>query len=228
LATLAARYPSLRLAVDDEHRVVRGAFNIEHDGKFLGGFEIEVLLHKTDVLGLPRVIEVGGRIPRLLERHINPGDGSACLYLPEDLLVRCKERFGIVTFLDGPVRNFFLGQLGVESGEPFPLGEWAHGADGVKQMLKDLIGFDDIGTCMTFLELLGGKVIKGHWVCPCGSRRALRACHVGLVRRLRHELPLTTRRFLLTRVREHFPTKSPQKSNGRRPVLASGYAATEH
>ncbi len=208
-AGLATAYPSLRLVVVNGHRVITGAFNVEHEGRFLAGFQIEILLDEKDVLGLPAVREVGGRIPRVPERHVNPSDGSACLYLPEDLAVRCPRPFDILGFLNGPVRTYFLGQAGVELGAPFPIGEWGHGEDGLKQMLAGMFGVSDIGVCLGFLELLGGKVIKGHWQCPCGSRRALRACHEDLVRRLRHQLPLRTRRFLLTRARKQLmrPTR---------------------
>jgi hypothetical protein len=156
------------------------------------------------------VKEVGGRIPRVPERHINSHDGSACLYLPEDLAVRCSEPFDILGFLNGPVRTFFLGQASFEVGVRFPLGEWDHGVAGLKQMLTDLLGFDNAETCIRVLELLSGKVVKGHWPCPCGSRRPLRACHQDLVRGLRERLPRQTWRFLLTRAREHLaPSARP-------------------
>lgn len=129
-AGLATAYPSLRLVVVNSHRVITGAFNVEHEGRFLAGFQIEILLDEKDVLGLPAVREVGGRIPRVPERHVNPSDGSACLYLPEDLAVRCPRPFDILGFLNGPVRTYFLGQAGVELGAPFPIGEWGHGEDG--------------------------------------------------------------------------------------------------
>lgn len=201
-AALATTYPSLRLVVVNGHRVITGAFNVEHEGRFLAGFQIEILLDEKDVLGLPAVREVGGRIPRVPERHVNLSDGSACLYLPEDLAVRCSRPFDIRGFLNGPVRTYFLGQAGVELGAPFPIGEWGHGDDGLKQMLAGMFGVSDVAVCLALLELLSGKVIKGHWQCRCGSRRALRACHEQLVRRLRHQIPLRTRRFLLTRAHE--------------------------
>jgi hypothetical protein len=118
VAALETGYPSMRLVVGEGQHVVKGAFNVEHEGKFLAGFQIEVLLDVSDVLGLPTVKEVGGRIPRSPERHVN-ADGSACLYLPEDLAVRCREPFNIIGFLDGPVRTYFVGQAGCELASRF-------------------------------------------------------------------------------------------------------------
>lgn len=199
-SALAARFPSLRLMTGKGEHAVTGTFNIEHQGKFLAGFQIAIQLDSKDVLGLPTVRETGGRIPRLPERHVNP-DGSACLYLPEDLAVRCLEPLGILAFLDGPVRSYFLGQAGFELGVAFPLGEWGHGREGLEQMLAGLLGIDDMATCVRFLELLSGKTIKAHWGCPCQSGKTLRLCHGDRVNRLRGQLPLDTRRFLLERTR---------------------------
>jgi hypothetical protein len=201
-AELESSCPTLRLGVGERGRVISGVFNVEHDGTFLAGFQIEIWLDRTDILGLPTVNEVGGRIPRVAERHINLLDGSACLYLPEDLVVRCQAPLGIRAFLDGPVRSYFLGQAGVELGVPFPLGEWGHGTNGLREMLHGLLGFQDIEICMRFLELLSNKVVKVHWACPCRSGRELRACHLGLVRGLRSRMVLGTRRFLLERARQ--------------------------
>lgn len=200
-AALEASCPTLRLGAGPRVRVISGVLNVEHDGTFLAGFRIEIWLDRTDVLGLPTVKEVGGRIPRVADRHVNELDGSACLYLPEDLAVRCRAPFGIVSFLEGPVRSYFLGQAGVELGVPFPLGEWGHGSDGLREMFQALVGVDDVGICIRFLELLGNKVIKAHWACPCRSGRHLRGCHLHLVRGLQSRLTLSTRRFLLERAR---------------------------
>lgn len=206
VAALAAGCPSLRLAVEDGLHLIRGAFNVEHEGRFLAGFQIEILLDVKDVLGLPTVKEVGGRIPRAPERHVN-ADGSACLYLPDDLAVRCREPFDILGFLDGPVRAYFLGQAGVELGVPFPLGEWGHGAEGVRQLLTAVLGFDDIKTCIKVLDTLSGKVVKGHWPCPCGSNRKIRDCHESRLRQLHGRMTRSTARFLAERARVHFPEK---------------------
>ena len=45
----------------------------------------------------------------------------------------------LLTFLTGPVRSFFLAQSIVEEGEPWPFGQWAHGAKGVLQYYRELI-----------------------------------------------------------------------------------------
>lgn len=198
-AEVATLQPGLRL--QRETRKIVGAFNIEHNGVFIAGFQIEVALNRRDVLGLPAVKETGGRIPRNEEHHINP-DGTACLYLPEALALQYSRPLGIGDFLDGPVRNFFLSQIALDSGMPFPFGEWEHGPDGFRQMLTELLGFDDFQTCVTVLELLGKKVCKGHWNCPCGSHLKLRDCHGERIRGLRQRLSLKQRRFLLARACE--------------------------
>lgn len=195
-AELARAQPGLRL--HRETRKVVGVYNLEHDGVFVGGFQIELDLDRRDVVGLPAVKETGGRIPRDEQHHIN-GDGTACVYLPEALAIQLSEPLGIGDFLNGPVRSFFLSQLAVESGMPFPFGEWEHGADGFKQMLAELLGFNGVRTCIAVLEVLGKEVCKGHWACPCDSGRKLRDCHREQIFGLRQRLSFAQRRFLLKR-----------------------------
>lgn len=195
-AALEERYPTLHLRDRGGGRqLVAGAFNIEHEGRFLAGFMIEIDLATRDVLGLPVVREVGGRIPRIPERHIND-DGTACLYLPEDLVLRHRKPLTLVQFLDGPVRSFFTGQACVAAGMPFPQGEWAHGTEGRHQLVADLLGIDDIKTQDAFLKLLSKKVVKAHWPCPCGSGKCIRRCHRSLIFGIRRRLTLGQRRFL--------------------------------
>ena len=52
--------------------------------------------------------------------------GEACPIVPEEWLVG-PGRDSIAKFLNGPVRNFFIGQILVENGHPWPFGERQHG-----------------------------------------------------------------------------------------------------
>lgn len=205
---LATHYPALQFVREGGRRIVKGTFDIERDGHFLAGFQIEVLLDQTDVIGLPTVKETGGRIPRVAERHVNVQDGSACLYLPEELVARGRGPMGIADFLSGPVKSFLLGQLCVEQGMPFPYGEWGHGAVGLEQMLAELFGSDDAVACLAYLDVLCHKAIKGHWPCPCRSGRRIRDCHRARIFALRDRIPLKSWRFLAMRATSTPRTRS--------------------
>jgi hypothetical protein len=51
--------------------------------------------------------------------------GAICTEVPELTLLR--GRYSRMSYLDGPVRNYFHGQVFVEQGQKWPFGEWDHG-----------------------------------------------------------------------------------------------------
>jgi hypothetical protein len=93
-----------------------------------------------------------------------------------------------VKYLTGPVHNYFLGQAAVERGEPWPFGEWAHGADGIVELYGRLLGTSDPSRVGDLLDAVLRPSVKA-LRCPCGSGRRLRRCHHELVRSLKKRIP---------------------------------------
>lgn len=184
---LPERYPTLHVLTDGPVSRIRGSFVIEHEGRELDWFAIEIEVAPLREGELPTVREIGGRIPWTEDRHVN-GDGSACVCLPEDYLLNHPGPFDLLSYLDGPVRSFFLGQALVERGDPWPYGEWKHGGDGLIQWVEEFISGLPAERRRAYGVLLRAKELRGHVQCPCGSGRRLRACHYRLIERLRRGL----------------------------------------
>lgn len=197
---LAARWPTLRLPGAGP-RTIAGAFHVTSGDRFLAGFQVEVRMDEADSLGLPTVREVGGAIPWIADRHVNP-DGTACLYLPEDLVLRWQTPRGIGDFLEGPVSAYFLGQAGAALGAPFPFGEWQHGERGLPQLLAELMPFAGPERWVGILSMAAGKAVKEVWSCPCGGGRTLGRCHLLQIRDIQRRYARPTLRFLVGRARE--------------------------
>ncbi|MBZ4414680.1 hypothetical protein K8640_41340 [Myxococcus sp. XM-1-1-1] len=200
-AELAPEYPTLHAVELDGHVRVRGSFPVRDGAQVLTWFQIDVALPPDFPRALPVVWETGGRIPRVAERHINsPGDGSACVVLPESFwLAQDEGEVSLLAFLRGPVHNYFLGQALVELGEPWPFGEWGHGVAGVREHYGQLLGTSAPARVMELLRYALSPA-KGHWPCPCGQPRRLRSCHGELVRTLKERVPITIIRQGLRRL----------------------------
>jgi hypothetical protein len=65
------------------------------------------------------------------------------------------------------------------------------------------------------LELLARKVMKDHWPCPCGSKRALRACHGERLRMLRRRSPQQSWKLLRKAIRDADAIPGPPASPNR-------------
>jgi hypothetical protein len=189
---LAERYPNLHSSrrSADASVVLRGKFPITHAGREIDRFFVEIEIPCNFPNAWPRVWETGGRIPHTLARHVNQADGTLCVVLPDEAFIRYPPTVTALEYLNGPLRNFFIGQLCVENGGPWPWGEHAHGLNGAIAYYGDLLGVgDDVLTIGKILYLVCERRYKGHWRCPCESGQIIRKCHGPTMRLIGERVP---------------------------------------
>jgi hypothetical protein len=106
-------------------------------------------------------------------------------------------------FLEGPVRNYFIGQSLVARGDPWPFGEHGHSIKGILDFYAILLGTKDILTIQRYLNCLRNRPIKAHQPCPCGSGKRLRDCHCSQVdelsKRIKPEYAARALRYIAAR-----------------------------
>lgn len=197
---IEAAFPQLHFHVVNDIVFLRGSFPVVHDGKELDRYLIEIELPKSHPESLPIVREIAGRIPRTAARHTNTSDGTACVLLPDERWRLWPKGVDLLAYLNGPLRNYFLGQIAVDMGQPWPFGEWRHGADGIVEYYSELLKSDDLNVIVGILNCLAAKKTKGHWPCPCRSGKRLRDCHGELVRDLREKIPCQCARDSLAKL----------------------------
>jgi hypothetical protein len=172
---LLSQFPTLHAFQEDDHVVVRGSIPLISAGREVDRYLINILL--ADDHALPLVWEIGNRIPRIADRHVNTADGTLCLGVPEELWEVWGHDFNLCEYLEGPTRDFLIGNSLVEQGEPWPHGQWAHGSQGICQFYGEKLGTSELTAVYRLLQCLLRERIKGHWDCPCGSGKKLRHCH---------------------------------------------------
>jgi len=189
-------FPSLGTVRDGDETWLVGSLPIEWQGELLDSFSVEIKISSLDDNKLPLVRETGGRIPRTVDRHVN-FDGSACVTLPEDYFLKYPGPFKLLEFLQGPVRDYFMGQALVSRGEPWPHSEWPHYTEGRLQFFRELLGTDDPVKVKCYLLEIERPMIRGHLPCPCGSGKKLRKCHQSQLAVLRGKIRSSAARRLL-------------------------------
>ncbi len=189
-ADLAREYPTLHVVASGDRVVVKGAFEVRDGDEVLDWFSVEIELHPDHPKCLPVVRETGGRIPWVLDpNHVLP-DGRACVVLPDAYwLENATGEVSLLEYLRGPLHQYFVGQCLVELGEPWPSGEWAHGAKGMFEHYSSVFRTQDLKTVSRLL-FAALKPMKGHVACPCGSGQRFRRCHRDVVHRIRDRVPL--------------------------------------
>jgi hypothetical protein len=199
---LRAEQPTLHVRVVDDRVVIAGTLRILHEGREIDGYKIEVHLAADHPAGLPTVYEIGGRIPRHADHHINP-DGSLCLGVPDELHL-AGGAWNIRAFLHGPLRNYLLGHSYFVQEGRWPGGEWAHGGAGVRQFYAAITAKKPWRVAATLVAkaLVPLAEIDFDAPCFCGSRLRVRTCHGPVIQRLRFFVPVATLRSSLVHLVE--------------------------
>ena len=135
----------------------------------------------------PTVYEMGGRFPRIADRHVNETDGSFCLWL--DPLSRWDplDPNALLVLLDR-VSVFCEDQLTYEVAGRFPHGEWAHGSAGYAECLFELLGRDS-----SIMDALSSRPDPVEFParndpCVCASGIKFKKCHMTSLEAAFHRL----------------------------------------
>lgn len=171
---------------------LEGPFIVSHPetGQEFDQFEISIAFPHNFPRDLPRVWEVGGRIPRIMDRHIYPVSGACCLFVDEAFWLRHPDGYTVLEYLDEPIHHYFLAQVYYELNGTWPWGDRSHELEGILEEYNQIFKIDDRRIIPEFIRCLSRGPIKGHWTCPCGSGKQLRKCCGDLLRSVQARIPL--------------------------------------
>ena len=148
----------------------------------------------------PIVLETGGRIPKIADRHIFPKKGNCCLGVWEEWLLATSGH-SFETFLTGWLHDYFVSQSWFEARGEWPYGQRSHGKAGVVESYADLLGVaTDSRVIADHLRLLAREKAKGHALCPCGSGLRMRKCHMDNIQKLSKRICPTMAKRMLARI----------------------------
>ncbi len=183
-------YPELHFVRHGRGVFVTGYYPLFESNRVWDRYQVKLQVSPDSLRGIPALYEIGNRIPRKPDRHMEP-DGKACIVLPDAYWYEHPQGMNMLDFLNGPVRNFFVNQSLIELGQPnvWEKGEWGHGAKGIVEFYATILGTNEPKTILAYLGILKRDTVRGHWPCPCGSKRRLRNCHNGLINELRAQIP---------------------------------------
>lgn len=207
-AAIAFDQPGLTAACNGTRMSVTGTFLVAETldaispAGPLTSFDIRIEISGKFPHDEPKVFETGGRIPRIPDRHIN-GDGDCCVTIWEDWLARARD-ISFAAFINGPLREYFLGQYVFERTGKWPFNERPHGESGLYEAYAEIFGIRNRKTEVLYhLRLLSKDWPKGHWPCPCGSGKRLRHCHRDGLATLHAKVPPPLARRMLLRLNSY-------------------------
>ncbi len=194
-------YPSLHFHERDGQLILAGTYQITDGDRVLDHYQIEVVIpYGGPHADIPVVRETGGRIPRN-DPEYHMSNGTACLFVPEDFWYHHPNGMDLLAFLNGPVRAFFVSQSLVQRGDQWPYGTRPHGNEGIADFYGEFLGTTDPDRIKACAKLLIARKLPGHKLCPCGSGRPVRNCHLSTLQQLRTRVPRRAALETLRRLR---------------------------
>lgn len=188
LSQLFERYPDLSIIPSNVRELALAGtidFRTSHPacGEFTEAFSIEIRVPSSFPGKIPRVFEVGGRIESTFH-HI--GDQELCLGAELRLLLLTRQHPTLLGFIDHCVLPYLIGYSVYKRTGRMPFSELEHGARGLLDDYRDLLGVEDDSICMALLAMLRlKKRIANRKLCPCSSGKRLGRCHNRTVNRVR-------------------------------------------
>lgn len=170
-------FPSLRLITDGDIHI-EGEIEIsDESGRIWETFLVVIRPSEAFPYRFPLLFEVGGKIPRIPDWHIN-SDGSCCVDVEPSELIYCKNGITIVQYLIEKVNPFLSNQAyRIEEG-CYANGEYPHGDEGIFRYYFTLLRAHNYPEVLQLLAY----IIKNERPsrvsnCFCGSGKKFRHCH---------------------------------------------------
>jgi hypothetical protein len=178
-------YPGMSTApYTDAGLCLQGKFSFKADvlgdEEIEDSYQVEIIVAEKFPQAVPTVKEVGGKIPRTENFHVN-SDGSLCLGSPLRLLKEIHSSPNLSGFASKClVRYLYAVSYKLNNGGGFVLGELSHGDQGIVEDYSQMLGLTDYNQIVQATRLLSlKKRIANKRPCPCGCGKRLGACSFG-------------------------------------------------
>ncbi len=175
-------YPemSVRPIIGSE-TVVEGEFQFtavsENYPQISDSYRLRISVPSQFPAEIPTVVELGNRIPRTADFHVNP-DASICLGSPLRLLLKLSRDPTLVGFVSYCLIPYLYAiSHKLKFGGRLPFSELKHGREGELEDYMELLGLERPEQADRTLRLLGMKKRNANKLpCPCGCDQRLGKC----------------------------------------------------
>lgn len=170
---------SFRTSKDCTFWQIEGKIDIQDTSNaFLETFDIVIKVPKSYPYCIPKVYEKSQHIERHTDWHIAK-DGECCVDIENRLRVEAKRGINILNFIRKKVYCYFANQLYKMHFKEYANGEYKHYTEGILQYYLEDLGFVSIDQTLRVLNHLNiSPGIDRNGLCPCGSTKKTKKCHL--------------------------------------------------
>jgi len=180
-------YPYLQIKKSGSSMFLQGMLDIKDlEGNVIKSLFIEIHHQPGFPYRFPKLFEVGRYIPDGADWH-KYADGSCCITAEPIEIIECANGISVIEFIDKYAIPYFAHQVyRKEFGEYQK--EYAHGAKGLRQAYRDIMGTDNVLCWWEYARIAFGYRsirLKRKDNCPCGSGRKYKHCHMKIFENLK-------------------------------------------
>ena len=175
--SVAVLFPDLHYKVEGDNVYLVGSIHVDtkiNDKKIYDSFRIQILFPNEYPEFYPIVFEPSHKIPKSF--HMNPNN-SLCLGTELEIGMIFYQNRSISNFIIHLLMPYLISFIYNRDYGVFPFGERKHGSDGKLEFYKELFDITEISSIIKFLNAIKKEKLRGHQLCPCGSRKMFRNCH---------------------------------------------------
>lgn len=171
-------FPKLQLVECESVSIISGEIDIiDNQGKLWESYQVEIHPSGGFPYCFPLVYEVGNKIPRIIDWHVNPS-GTCCIGVRPDEAIKCKNGISILHFIKNEMIPYFFNQTYRRIEGYYPNGEWAHYEEGVFQFYERMLKTNNPIKIVRLLKFIAAESPpKRIDKCFCGNGRSYRKCH---------------------------------------------------
>lgn len=199
-------YPGMTISPSQgTDTLLKGYFSFsakQKDGpEIIDTYHLEILISQLFPKEIPEVREIDLKILRDGKHHINPDD-TLCLGSPLRLMQKIFEKPNLVGFSElCLIPYLYAVSYKIRHEDKFPLGELAHGNQGIVDDYLDLFGLQTREQVIQTLNILGMKKRAANKKrCPCECNQRLGKCSFN--RKLSRFRSLANRDWYRTHIRD--------------------------
>jgi hypothetical protein len=165
--------------IEDDHPVIYGRIDvIDNAGNNWDTYEVKILFPENYPNVLPKLFEIGGKIKREPDWHIN-ADGSCCLGPDVKLIRALGGKITLLNWLKIHVVSFLANHYYKIKNEVYAGKEYSHGTRGIIEYYQELWNINNIYDLRRRLEYITGVRKWGkNKKCFCGSGKQYKLCHM--------------------------------------------------
>ena len=177
LVDVTKKFTSLRVVEGDELYLEGYIEIVDKNQKKWDCFHIQIKCSEGFPYRFPKLFEIGGKIPRIPDWHIN-ADGSCCIIIEPKEIVICSTGISVDTFIEEFVIPFFYNQAHRIIVGFYANSEYSHGSKGIYEYYCGILNIKDKEHIIRLLRyILYKKRPTRVSNCFCGCGKKFRHCH---------------------------------------------------